>query len=78
MFFFRFVHFDQVVSEAFCENIADLAVAADYFGVDTLKPYCDQLISENITVEDIWTVLNIALKASNNLESIAESCKQVI
>jgi hypothetical protein len=54
----------------------DLAAAAEYFGVETLKAYCVKLIADKVNIEDVWTVLNKALDA-NNLELIAESCKEV-
>jgi hypothetical protein len=75
-FLFRFIHFDQLYTSVTCQNLMDLAVAADYFGVATLKSHCDALVCEQISVVDIWTVLNKVIDAKK-LDLFAESCKKV-
>jgi len=70
----RYVHCSKLVTEdVTCEEAADLAVAADFFLIDSLKRECKEIIREDISADVVWPVLNKLLKA--NLSEIAdETC----
>jgi hypothetical protein len=73
----RFIHCDHIITPVTCENLADLAVAAEYFQVETLITYCAQRIAEKVSVEDVMKVLNKVF-SGNNLDCVAEACRKVI
>jgi hypothetical protein len=60
-------------------ELAQLAVAAEYFGVDLLISYCAQEIAKDVCTDDVWTVLDTALANSNDdkLDPIVKSCQKV-
>jgi hypothetical protein len=55
-----------------CAELADLAVAADHFLVDSLTKYCKHELECKLTSACVWPVLNTVLKV--DLKSVAESC----
>jgi hypothetical protein len=59
-----------------CTELADLAVAADQFLVDTLTTYCSSELRKKLTTDDVWPVLDRVLKVG--LGEVAKSCITVI
>lgn len=73
-FFFWFAHVGQVISSCDCIEAAELAIAADHFLIDSLKPICTELICSTVTVDKVW-ILNLLHKFG--LSDIASGCHSV-
>jgi hypothetical protein len=71
----RYVHLGKLVTPLSCEDLADLAVAADHFLVGTLKHYCSSELKKKMTTDDVWPVLDRVLKVG--LDNVVESCAKV-
>lgn len=71
----RYAHVGLVVSTCDCLEAAELAVAADHLLIGSMQPICMELIRSTLTVDKVWTVLDLLHKF--NLTRVATSCQKV-
>lgn len=74
-YIFRFAHVGQVISPCSCLEVAELAVAADQYLIYSLKPVCADLIRSKVTVENVWSILDLLCKF--DLTDVASGCHNV-
>jgi hypothetical protein len=71
----RFAHVGLVDSDFDCIEAAELAIAADHLLIDSLRSKCIELIRSTVTVDKVWTVMDMLLKYG--LTDVAVSCREV-